>query len=151
ATFMLSACNSPVYNQTENNVADVKIKTKIARKKSDYDARVPPSLVMNKGLYVDKTPVSLYKNPSWLREHIVIKGDQLPFSYYTRVIAQGAGSRILPKYQDGLDASPTVSMNYSGTVQGALNLLATKTGYVYSVQGNYIYWQAFVTKTFDIA
>ncbi len=42
-------------------------------------------------------------------------------------------------------------MNYSGTVRGALDLLASKTGFVYSIEGNYIYWQAFISKTFDIA
>lgn len=149
--FMLSACNSPVFNQTENNIADVKIKTVKARQKSDADASVQPSLLMKKGLYVDKSPISIYKNPAWLREHIVIKGDQLPFSYFSRVLANGAGSRILTKYQTGLDAATKLSLNYSGTVRGALDLLASKAGYVYSIEGSSIYWQAFVTKTFDIA
>lgn len=148
---MLSACNSPTYNQTENNVADVKIKSKVAREKSDADARNKPSLVMNNGLYVDKTPISLYRNPSWLNEHIVIKGEQLPFSYYSRTVASGAGRSILSRYQDGLDQSARVSMNYSGTVRGALDLLAARTGYNYAVHGNAIYWQAFITKSFDIA
>ncbi len=151
AAFMLSACNSPVYNQTENNVADVKLKSQAARHKSDDSAKVLSSLVMNKGLYVDKTPISLYKNPSWLREHIVIKGDQLPFSYYSRTISSGAGSNILTKYQVGMDSGQKVSLNYSGTVQGALDLLASKSGYVYSIEGQVVYWQAFLTKTFDIA
>lgn len=44
-----------------------------------------------------------------------------------------------------------MSVNYSGTVKGALDLLAAKTGYVYTVNGNDVYWQAFITKTFDIA
>src|SRR3990167_10936657 len=87
AVFMLSACNSPVYNQTQNNIADVKLKAKKAIQKSDDSAKVPPSLVMNKGLYVDKTPISLSKNPSWMNNRIVISGDQLPFSYYSRTIA----------------------------------------------------------------
>jgi type IVB pilus formation R64 PilN family outer membrane protein len=151
AAFMLSACNSPVYNQTENNVADVKIKTKAARQKSDDSAKVASSLVMDKGLYVDKTPISLYRNPSWLKDHIVIKGDQLPFSYYSRSLAQGAGYGILTKYQVGMDQTTRVSLNYSGTVQGALDLLASKSGYVYSIEGKTIYWQAFLTKTYDIA
>lgn len=149
--FMLSACNSPVYNQTENNVADVKIKMKNARAKSDNDANTPPSLVMKKGLYVDKTPINLAKNPSWMRNHIVIKGDQLPFSYYSRTVSLGGGANVLTKYQTGLDQSNRVSLNYSGTVQGALDLLASKTGYIYMIQGNSVYWQAFVTKTYDVA
>jgi MSHA biogenesis protein MshL len=149
--FMLSACNSPVYNQTENNIADVKLRSKAMRNKSDYDAAVKPSLVMKKGLYVDDTPISLYKNPSWLKEHIVIKGDALPFSFFSRTISSAAGSRILTKYQVGLDSATRVSLNYSGTVRGALDLLASKSGFVYSIEGNYIYWQAFISKTFDIA
>jgi MSHA biogenesis protein MshL len=42
-------------------------------------------------------------------------------------------------------------MSYSGSIKGALDLLASKTGYVYSIHGNSIYWQAYVTKTYDIA
>lgn len=149
--FMLSACNSPVYNQTENNVADAKLKAAAERKRQDDNAKVAPSLVMKKGLYVDKTPISLAKNPSWTKNHIVIKGDQLPFSYYSRSVASGAGSNVLTKYQSGLDQSTRISLNYSGTIRGALDLIASKTGFVYSFQGNTIYWQAFITKTFDVA
>lgn len=148
---MVTACNSPVYNQTENNVADVKIKAKVARQQSDDSAKVRPALVMNKGPYIDRTPISLAKNPSWLKSHIVIKGDQLPFSYFSRTIGSGAGYGILTKYQTGLDQGQKISLNYSGTVKGALDLLSSKSGFVYNIQGNGIYWQAFLTKTYDIA
>ncbi len=147
----LTACHSKVYNQTEGNVADVKIKAAEARTKSDNDAKPIAPLVMKNGMYVDTTPISLAKQPTWLKNQIVIRGDQLPFSYYSRTIANGAKGNILTKYQVGLDASAKVSMNYSGTIKGALDLLASRTGYVYNVQGNAIYWQAFVTRTFDIA
>jgi len=150
-TFTLSACNSPVYNQTEANVADVTIKTAQRRHQFDAQGNSPPSLLVKQGLYVDTTPRSLQRAPSWLQNRIVIRGDQLPFSYYSRTVANGAGSNILTKYQSGLDPALNVTINYTGTVKGALDLLASKSGYVYSVQGNAIYWQAFVTKTFDIA
>lgn len=149
--FMLAACNSPVYNQTEANVADVKIKASDARRKSDKDAKAPPPLVVKDGMYVDTTPISIHKQPQWLKNHVVIRGDQLPFSYYSRTIGAGAGNGVLTKYQTGLDPSLNVTMNYSGTVKGALDLLASKSGYVYTVHGTSIYWQAFITKTFDIA
>lgn len=149
--FMLSACNSPVYNQTEGNIADVKIKTNELTKKSDDSVKPQSPLVMKQGAYVDTTPVSLAREPEWLRNHIVLRGDQLPFSYYSRTIVAGAGNNILTKYQTGLDPAVNVSMNYSGTIKGALDLLATKTGYVYSVRNNSVYWQAFITKTLDVA
>src|SRR5437016_5937657 len=92
---MLSACRSPVYNQTQANVAEVKLKSVAARHKFDATGREQPSLVMKDGLYVDTTPISLARSPSWLNNHIVIRGDHLPFSYYSRTIAAGAGTHVL--------------------------------------------------------
>jgi len=149
--FFLSACHSPVYNQTQANVADVKMKSSEAFQKSDAAAKASPSLLVKQGDYVDTTPRSLYRKPSWLQTRIVIRGDSLPFSYYSRTIANGSGVNTLTKYQTGLDPAVRVSLSYSGTVEGALDLLASKSGYVYSVTGNKIYWQAFITRTFDVA
>lgn len=151
AGFVLSACHSPLYNQTAGNVADVKLKTRAAFKKSDNDAKPQPPLLVKQGLYVDTTPVSLTHDPAWMHNHIVLNGDSLPFSYYSRTIANGTGDNTLTKYQVGLDPNVKVSMNYSGSIKGALELLATKSGYVYSVRGKQVYWQAFVSRTFDIA
>lgn len=150
-TLIVTACSSPVYNQAEMNVANVKLGLAAARAKSDHDAKIKKSLVVRKGMYVDKAPINLAKNPGWLNNRIIIRGDQLPFSYYTRVIGAAAGSNTLIKYQNTLNASVATSINYSGTVRGALDLLASKVGYVYSVKCNTIYWQAFITRTFDIA
>lgn len=147
-TFVLAGCNSPVYNQAEGNVADVKIRADEAIKKSNAAAVPPPPLVVSEGLYVDKTPISLAKTPNWLKNRVVIRGDQLPFSYYSRTIV---GGNVLTNYQVGLDEKASISMNYSGTIKGALDLLAAKSGYVYTVNGSSVYWQAFVSKTFDIA
>lgn len=149
--FMLSACRSPVYDQTEANVANVKLRAQASRQKSDRDARALPSLLVKKGLYVDTSPISLERSPAWLNNRIVIRGDQLPFSYYSRTIASGATNNVLTKYQVGLNPAINVSINYAGTVRGALDMIAAKTGYVYNVHGNNIYWQSLVTRTFDIA
>lgn len=146
--FFLTGCNSPVYNQAEANVADVKIRQDEALKKSNDSGIPPPPLVVSEGLYVDKTPISLAKEPSWLKNRVVIRGDQLPFAYYSRTIA---GPSILTNYQVGLEEKIPVSMNFSGTAKGALDMLAAKSGYVYTVNGGSVYWQAFVSKTFDIA
>lgn len=148
---LLAACHSPVFNQTEANVADVKLKAVAARAKSNNDAKPLPPLVMKPGLYVDTTPISLDRQPSWLSNHIVIRGDKLPFSFYSRTIAAGAGNNILAKYQTGLDQNVILTLNYTGTVKGALDLLAAKTGYSYIVHTNSVFWQAFVTRTFDVA
>ena len=147
----LSACHSAAYNQTQGNVADVKLRIASEIKTSNNAAKPASPLLVNQGAYVDATPINLERDPSWLRNPIVIRGDQLPFSYYSRTIGNGTSKGILTKYQVGLDPAANLSLSYSGTVKGALDLLASKSGYVYSVQGNVIYWQAFVTRTFDIA
>ncbi len=148
----LIGCNSTTYNQTEGNIAEAKQREVAAR--SHMDALTKPSspLMIKDGMYVDTTPVSLERQPDWLKNPIVIKGDQMPFSYYTRVIANAANKNVLTKYQSGLDPTIVLSMNYSGTVKGALDLLAAKTAYVYSIQrGNTVYWQAYITRTFSVA
>lgn len=150
-SFILAGCNSPVYNQTESNVADVKQRVNESIQRSNESGKLPPSLVVNQGLYVDRTPISLAKEPAWLKNNMVIRGEELPFSYYSRTIVGGGGKNVLTHYQVGLDESLKVSINYSGTVKGALDLLAAKSGYVYTVNGTSVYWQAFITKTFDVA
>lgn len=149
--FGLMGCNSPVYNQAEGNIADVKIRTDEAMKKSNATIKHAPSLTVKNDLYVDKTPINLASDPAWLKNKIVIRGDQLPFSYYSRTIAGGGGQNILTHYQTGLDEAVKITMNYSGTVKGALELLGAKSGYVFTVNGCTVYWQAFISKTFDIA
>lgn len=149
---ILAGCQTPpLYNQTELNVAEVAQKAKEAEKKSDESGKALPPLVVRQGLYVDQTPVNLAKEPAWVKKHIILNGEQLPFSYFSRTIVGGMGKNILTTYQQGLDSTALVSLNYSGTVKGALDLLASRTGYVYSINDNQVYWQAFITKTFDIA
>lgn len=149
--FTVVACHSPVYNQTEANAADVKIRASDARRKAVRDALPAPALVVNPGLYVDTTPISLARMPSWMSSPVVMRGDQLPFSYYTRTIASGAGRNVLVEYQPDLDPSVNFSMSYTGTIKGALDLIASKTGYVYVVNGRKIYWKSMITRTFDVA
>lgn len=149
--FSVVACKTPTLpKQSEANVADVTAKASAALTKSDVDARGPAHLVVKNELYVDKTPISLVRQPSWLKSPIVLHGEQLPFSYYSRTLTSGS-ERVITHYQSGLDAGMLISMNYSGTVKGALDLLAAKTGYAYTINGNNIQWDAYITKTYDIA
>ncbi len=147
----LSGCNQSVYNQAEANVADITQRQTEAHAKMVSATTPNPTLLMNQGLYVDRTPISLARQPLWLTNRVVLRGEQLPFSYYSRIILNGGGHNILIHYQSGLNDKVMLSMNYSGTVKGALDMLAAKTGYVYAVNCNDVYWQAFMTRTFDIA
>lgn len=150
--FVLTGCQTPaIYNQTTDNIAVTQQRSHAAFAESNKAGVIPPPLLVNQGLYVDKTPISLSKEPGWLKRPIILHGEGLPFSYFSRTIVGNTGRTILIHYQVGLNATTNTSMNYSGTIKGALDILAAKTGYVYTVNGNHIYWQAFVTKTFDVA
>lgn len=149
--FVITGCESPaLYNQTENNAGDIYQKIKDARHQADEAGRVKAPLLINQGMYVDKTPISLSTDPSWLRNPIIIRGNDLPFSYFSRTIISGNG-HLLIYYNTGVDPATKMSITYSGTIKGALDLIASKTGYVYKIRGNRVYWDAFVTKTYDVA
>jgi type IVB pilus formation R64 PilN family outer membrane protein len=150
--FVLTGCQSPaLYHQTTDNVLTTQERLKGAIEKQNAVGEKSPALVMNQGLYVDKTPIILAREPEWLKRPIILHGEKLPFSYFARTTVGNTGRTVLIHYQSGLDATENTSINYAGTVKGALDVLAAKTGYVYTVNGNNIYWQAFVTKTFDVA
>ena len=111
---------------------------------------LPASAVVVKDeLYVDPAPINLNTQPSWLDKPISLHGEKLPFSFYANNIVRSAN--ITTSYQQRLDPNIEINMDYAGTLQGALNLLAAKTGYTYTVNGNAILWEAYVTKTFNIA
>ncbi len=150
---ILTGCQTPpLYHQTEGNIADVIERGRDTVERIDAANKPVPPLLVNQGLYVDRTPISLARDPSWMRSPIIIRGDALPFSYYSRtILSNGSSKPILTHYQVGLDQGVKISINYRGTVKGALALLAAKSGYVYSVNGHDVYWQAFITRTFDIA
>jgi len=148
---LFSGCNPAVYNQAESNVSDVIHRQASAHASMASAVRPDPTLVVNQGMYVDRTPISLARQPVWLQNRIILRGDQLPFSYYSRIIFSGGGRNIMTHFQNGLDDKMLISINYSGTVKGALDMLAAKTGYIYAVNGNNLYWQAFITRTFDVA
>lgn len=151
--FSLLGCTNPaVYHQTEANVADAVQHAIDARQKSDLSAcKCGATLSVDPGPYVDRTPINIACAPGWLHDHIIIRGDDLPFAYFSRTILNGGGRYVLMHNQIGLDPLIRVSMNYSGTVKGALDLLSAKAGYRYIVNCKNVYWQAFITKSFDVA
>jgi type IVB pilus formation R64 PilN family outer membrane protein len=149
-SFLVTGCESPaLYNQTENNAADVFQKAKDARQQSNNAGTLQGPLKINQGMYVDRRPISLDREPSWLKNTIIIRGNDLPFSYFNRTII--GNGHLLADYGAGLDPTGKISMFYTGTIQGALDELASKTGYAYHISGNHIYWDAYINKTFDIA
>lgn len=108
-----------------------------------------PAVITRSGYYVDTTPNSLEKQPTWLKDPITLQGQDLPLQFYV--------SRLLSKtnasanYQPDMHQNKMLSINYTGTIKGALDKLAEESGYAYQVQDNKVNWSSLVTKTLNIS
>lgn len=148
---LLTACATPpMYYNAKDNVSNTKDKITQTQKQFIQAAKASSdSVVYENRMYVDKQPINLAAQPAWLKKRITIHGASLPFSFYSSHIVRGSG--ILTTYQTNLEQSKAVTLNYSGTIEGALKALSAKTGYMYTVNNNQILWKEYVTKTFNIA
>ena len=150
ATMLLSACSTPkLFDNTKNNIHEVNTQIDDARQKEEAVLKPNASVIVKDELYVDFTPIDLNTQPTWLNNPISLHGDKLPFSFYANNIVRSAN--VITTYQQRLDPTGLISMDYTGTMQGALDMLAAKTGFVYTIFGNTVFWEAYVTKTFNIA
>jgi len=87
--------------------------------------------------------------PAWMNQPVVMRGQNMPFSMVVNKVLEPV--KASTTYQDGVRQDMSLSFNYKGTVGGALDKLATMTGYAYTVEGSTVSWLNFVTKTFDVS
>lgn len=108
-----------------------------------------PAAVAKPGYYVNPVPISLNQPPAWLKRKITLQAQNVPMSFLVSRILRDTD--IAVNYQPGTNQNVIVSMNYSGTIKGALDQLAASTNYAYDPSSDEITWEAFVTRTFNIA
>lgn len=132
----------------EANMATDKAQSKIRNMKA-IDATTAPAVLTKRNYYYDTKPVASDDRASWLHSNISVSAKKVPLSFVmTRILRS---SDVLVKYQPGVRKDRLVSIDYSGTVKGALELLASQTNYAYETTEQDITWEAYVTKTFDIS
>lgn len=146
---LLTACNPP----PQYNAISAKVnqdRSKINRVE-DQQYNPPAPVVTETGAYVDITPVSLIGPPAWLNQSVAFSGSRLPFSFYSAEITGNTGALVY--YDESVAKDTQLSMDYRGTVQGALDELAAKMHYIYDVdyKSNTITWSAFKTQIFDVS
>ncbi len=144
---VLAGCY-PGYKETVEQVEHTK--ETIHQKEQTYNPPPPP--VMEKtGAYVDTRPVSLDRPPYWLKRRVSIHGANLPVTFYIEQVLDGINTNI--QFDNDLDRGKLISVNYRGTIKGALNRIATKSDYAYHINNKTgdITWTGFVTKTFDVS
>lgn len=108
-----------------------------------------PAAVKSSGYYVNPIPISLNQPPAWLKRKITLRAQNVPMSFLVSQILRDTD--IAVNYQPGADQNQIVSMNYCGSIKGALDQLAADTNYAYDVSDDEITWEAFITRTFNIA
>jgi type IVB pilus formation R64 PilN family outer membrane protein len=146
---ILTACNPPPqYNAISAKVEQDK--NKIGRLEEQH-YNPPAPVVTETGPYVDTKPISLIREPLWLKQKVAFSGSRLPFSFYASKIVESTGA--LAYYDDSVDKNKTLSLQYNGTARGALDELSSAMHYHYNVdyKQNVITWSAYETTVFDVA
>ncbi len=146
---LLAGCDSmALWKQTNDEYA----KDSSITKNKNEGVKVPPPPVTSKPEpYVDTHPVSLSHEPGWYTAPVTINAAGLPFSFY---VTQLLGNAPVQVHMDpGINAARALNLRYSGTVKGAMEELAAKSGYYYDydLDKKIITWSALQTKTFDIS
>lgn len=146
---LLAGCDSiALWKQTNDDYA----KSSKTVKDKNVEVETPPPAVTSKNEpYVDTHPISLNHEPGWYTAPVTINASGLPFSFY---VTQLLGSTPVQVHMDpGINPSHPVNLRYTGTVKGALEELAAKSGYYYDydLDKNTINWSALQTKVFDIS
>ena len=144
----MTACEplTKTYSESKQAINTTARQIYDAEKKVD---KSQPAVTVNPGYYVDTKPRSLKKAPAWLGRHITLRAKQLPMSFLVDKLTVKNG--VVVNYQAGVNKKQLISMDYTGTIKGALDKIAAKTNYAYATKANTIAWQQFVDKTFHVS
>ena len=144
---IIAGCKTPNTYQ-EANMAVEQTQQQIKQRETELNAPPPAAVVLN-DYYVNATPHKFKYQPAWIKQPIQLKADNLPFYIFAQRIVRHAPVTV--EFGAELNRNKTISMDYHGTVQGALNQLAAQSDYSYEMNQDRITWSAFETKIFNIS
>lgn len=110
---------------------------------------IQPAAISKANAYADRKPLTAEEQAFWMKNTISVNGRNLPLNFVVSRILRSTNVAI--KYQPSIRKNRSVTLNYSGTIKGALDEISEKTGYAYEVTEDSITWVDIVTKTFNIA
>lgn len=144
--FVFLGCDQANKAFDETNKSVTNAQKTVDKYKKDNESS--PVVIVKRGFYVDTKPVELGQ-PSWMNKQVNFKGQNVPFSFIIGQILRNTNAIV--SYQEGVVADKIISMNYSGSVKGALDNLAIQSDCAYTVIGNQISWASFITKNINIS
>lgn len=109
-----------------------------------------PPVLIKEGYYVDSSPVPLRQDPAWLHETVTVRAQGMPLSSLMNRLLSGHAMSV--SYDGSVNSQHPVTMDYHGSLRGALQVLANTVDYHYQLQDDHeISWSAFEDRTFDIS
>jgi type IVB pilus formation R64 PilN family outer membrane protein len=142
----LAACvvTPPLYKESQQKVAEMQ------QRANDADHRYARPTVGHSQLSAHSITLDkLSSQPAWLTRRISIQGNNLPLEFMASKLLSNTGAVVA--FDPEVNKSMPVSLDYKGTIAGALDNLAARAGYGYAVNGNTVMWSAFVSRTFDVS
>lgn len=123
--------------------------TKSSIKQKDLSSNTTaPAAIVKSAYYTERHPLTPEQRAIWLRNTISVNG-RGPMSFLVSKILRNVNVHI--KYDPSINKNQQLTISYVGTIRGALDEIADKTGYAYNATEDSVHWTDFVTKTFDIA
>ena len=141
----LVGCQSTIYQDAAHNVDQVQSQIAAANRQHSAFPQADGKL----GLYSRAAKYVNGQKPRWLKQHVELHGRDLPFSFYTDRLLKHTPAFV--SFAPDVRRDRSLSLSYSGNIEGALKALAARTGYAYTLDENTVTWSAFVTRTFDIS
>jgi type IVB pilus formation R64 PilN family outer membrane protein len=143
----LVGCSTPkLYHDTEQNIGNAQQKIT----STELPGRFPVVQPATKRVAADSSFNMQPVLPAWgKKSSISINARNMPMQFVVDKVLSRTGAMV--DYESDVNQSALVSINYTGTVQGALDRIAAATNYSYEVENNTVNWTALVTKTFDIS
>jgi type II secretory pathway component GspD/PulD (secretin) len=143
---IITACTPPpLYSDTNKKICNVA--TDINKNRA-FNSGDSPATKINTNFYSQDVYRS-GQSPEWLNRPVTLRANDLPLNLLmNKLIPQNT---VGVQYGEGSDKNTPVSLNYSGSIRGALDEVSAKTNYAYNIEDNMITWSAFVTKTFDVS
>jgi type IVB pilus formation R64 PilN family outer membrane protein len=139
----LSACATKTYRQADASVDATQQAIEF------HQQHIPPPVLVKKGFYVDTRAIPLKKTPTWLEQRISLQARSMPLNMLVnRMLRQ---TPIVVSYDTTVRSQQPVTIDYSGTIEGALDKISAQTHYHYDFDDSNLTWSAYISKTFNIA
>lgn len=146
STLVLCGCYTKFYQQNDAKINHTQAQMNNSKMLAE---QTQPVVVTKSGFYVDTQPISLSDQPLWTRKVITLRASRLPFNLLMNRLLRSCP--VVTSYDNTVQPTRLVSMNYSGTIEGALETLAAQTDYGFITGSHDIRWSAFETRTFNIS